>query len=120
MNEIIEHLRELDFEIDEKTCVLPKLNDVSKRFRELAKLRHSDKGGDDAAFIKLYYAYNQIKNFYKNMKDEDIQKYGSESEEEEELIKRLFEEFNFSRKNKYSFRGAITKKKRENLGKIPN
>ena len=103
MNEIVEYLRELDFEIDEKTGVLPKLNEVSKRFRELAKLRHSDKGGDDAAFIKLYYAYNQIKKFYKNMKDEDIQKYGSESEEEEELIKRLFEEFNFSRKNKYSF-----------------
>ena len=103
MNEIVEYLRELDFVIDEKTGVLPKLNEVSKRFRELAKLRHSDKGGDDAAFIKLYYAYNQIKKFYKNMKDEDIQKYGSESEEEEELIKRLFEEFNFSRKNKYSF-----------------
>ena len=37
------------------------------------------------------------------MKDGDVQKYCEGSEEEDNLIKKLFEEFNFSRKNKSSF-----------------
>ena len=103
MNEIIKYLKELNFEVDEKKLVFPKLKEVAKRFRELAKVKHSDKGGDDAEFIKLYHAYNQIRKYFKEGKDKNLEKYCEGSEEEEELIKKLFEEFNISQKNKSCF-----------------
>ena len=74
-----------------------------KRFRDLAKVKHSDKVGDDAEFIKLYHAYKQIKKYYEDMEGDDKQKYCDGNEEEEDLIKNLFEEFNISRKNKSCF-----------------
>ena len=103
MNEIKEYLKVLEFEIDEKNPVFPKLKEVGKRFRELAKVKHSDKGGDDEEFVKLYNAYNQIKKYYKKGNDNDIKKYCEGSEEEEDLIRKLFEEFNISQKNKSCF-----------------
>ena len=103
MNEIKEYLKVLEFEIDEKNPVFPKLKEVGKRFRELAKVKHSDKGGDDEEFVKLYNAYNQIKKYYKEGNDSDIKKYCEGSEEEEDLIRKLFEEFNISQKNKSCF-----------------
>ena len=103
MEEIKEYLKELEFDVYEDNFVLPQLNDASKRFRELARIKHSDKGGDDEEFIKIYNAYKQIKKFYEKMKGGDLQKYCEGNEEEEELIKNLFEEFNYSRKNKSSF-----------------
>ena len=103
MNEIIKYLKELNFEVDEKKLVFPKLKEVAKRFRELAEVKHSDKGGDDAEFIKLYHAYNQIRKYFKEGKDKNLENYCEGSEEEEELIKKLFEEFNISQKNKSCF-----------------
>ena len=39
MEVIKEYLKVLEFDIDEKNPILPKLKDVGKRFRELAKVR---------------------------------------------------------------------------------
>ena len=103
MDKINEYLKELEFDTVENCVDLPTLKDVMKRFRDLAKLKHSDKGGDDADFVKLYYAYNQIKKCYREMEGEEKQKYCEGKDEEEDLIKNLFEEFNLSRKNKSCF-----------------
>ena len=103
MNNIKDYLKELKFDVEGNDFVLPNLKEVSKRFRDLAKVKHSDKGGDDGDFVKLYYAYTQIKKYYKENKNGDLEKYCDESEEDDILIKNLFDEFNFSRKNKSSF-----------------
>jgi hypothetical protein len=52
----------------------------------------------------LYNAYNQIKDFYLNLENEEMEKFCSDMEEEEELMKKLFDEFNICRKNKSSFK----------------
>ena len=103
MDAIKEHLIVLEFDVSVIGFALPKLNVVSKRFRDLARVKHSDKGGDDAEFIKLYNAYSHIKDFYLNLETGEMQTFCSNMEEEEELMKNLFEDFNISRKNKSSF-----------------
>ena len=61
MDKISEYMKELKFDIEGN--VFPSLIEVSKRFRDLAKIKHSDKGGDDAEFVKLYYAFKQIMKY---------------------------------------------------------
>lgn len=103
VNEIKEHLLVLEFNVSDVGFKLPKLKEVAKRFRDLALQKHSDKGGDDAEFIVLFNAYKAIVLFYNNMKDGEVKKYCDGLDEEEELIKKLFKDFNVCRQNKSSF-----------------
>ena len=66
---------ELGFNVLEEGFVLPKLKDVNSRFRTLALQRHSDKGGDDAEFVKLFDAWKAICTFYNNMTANDVNMY---------------------------------------------
>ena len=77
---------------------------INKAFRKLAKVTHPDKVGDEktSVFQALLYAYDNLKDYFKEkqgISDEDI----FETDEEEEFFRKNFEKFNFPFANQGSF-----------------
>ena len=98
--QIKEELLVLGFNIEDGGFELPKMTEINRSFRKLARKTHSDKGGEDEEFIKVYNAWKTICDFYNNLPNEEIQKYGDGIDEEEEIAR---QDFNICKQNKSSF-----------------
>ena len=80
------------------------LSEVNTAFRELAKVTHPDKVGDDSTskFQALLNAYEKIKGYFKDNDNID-----TDTDDEEVFFRENFEKFNFPFANKGSFTVAI-------------
>ena len=67
-HQIKDELLELGFNVNEEGFKLPKLSEINKNFRQLAFKKHSDKGGDDEQFIRLYDAWKKVCTLYNDRK----------------------------------------------------
>ena len=106
----------MEFNVHEEDFQLPKLTIINKRFRDLALAKHSDKGGNDAEFMKLYSAWKRICEFYNNMEKEGKDEDGIDNEQE--IIMTLFKDFNFCKQNQSSFTVIIENEKSSNWDEI--
>ena len=73
--QIKEELFVLGFNVNDEGFELPKMTEINKSFRRLARQTHSDKGGDDEEFINVYNAWKTVCDFYNNMEDVESQKH---------------------------------------------
>ena len=83
-HQIKDELLELGFDVNEEGFKLPKLSEINKNFRQLAFKKHSDKGGDDEQFIRLYDAWKKVCTLYNDMKIEELTKYDEGNYEQDE------------------------------------
>ena len=86
-----------------RTCIW--CYEVNKKFRILALEKHSEKGGNDADFTKLFDAWKAICSYYNNLDQNEIMKHrdGKEEDEEEKFVRQLFKDSNVCRQNQSSF-----------------